>query len=193
MQDRMYYVQDRTGKWSPQVSENELYDYARNGFIVPSTAIAPYPDGSPFAASDHPGVAAIFRQKGISTDPPKIKLRPEVVVDESVVASNAKTIVTQKENTKEAFALTLSLMSLIAWIVPIFGIPISIGAGILAFPGVKSNRMVSVVALAICGLTLFAGIINSIVGAVVYGATYQRMYDSWTHHNDQINTVPEGR
>lgn len=65
MEDRKYIVKDLAGKWSEPISMAEIYEHARNGFLSPTSVIAPHPGGVEFTASSNPSIAAIFRQKGV--------------------------------------------------------------------------------------------------------------------------------
>lgn len=79
-------------------------------------------------------------------------------------------------NNNEYFAigsLVIGVISLCAWLFPICGIPIAIGGAVLGFLGRDSSkRTIALIGLALCILSIVAGIINAAVGAYL-GATGQ--------------------
>jgi len=67
-------------------------------------------------------------------------------------------------------ALYIGICSLVAWIVPIIGIPTSILGLLVGLKGPKSASVSSsVIAIIVNTITLSFGIMNSIAGAIKYG------------------------
>ena len=74
---------------------------------------------------------------------------------------------------KAIASLVLGIIGLIAWLIPLFGLPISIVGLILGIKDMKShNRGLAIAGIVLCILGLVLAIINASIGAYM-GATGQ--------------------
>jgi hypothetical protein len=74
---------------------------------------------------------------------------------------------------KATASLVLGLVGLVAWLIPLFGLPISITGLVLGIVGLKSTRRgLAVAGVVLCAIVLVLSVINSAVGAYL-GATGQ--------------------
>ncbi len=80
---------------------------------------------------------------------------------------------TQPGGGKAIASLVLGIISLITWIIPLIGFPVSITGLVLGFKGRKSsNEGLALAGIIICIITLIFTTINSAIGAYL-GATGQ--------------------
>lgn len=86
-------------------------------------------------------------------------------MDQTIV--NVNTFAPDKKG-KALASFILGIVSTIAWLIPIFGAPISIVGLIMGILGVKSSKKwMAVVGIALCGITLIAAVINGVLGAMM--------------------------
>jgi len=72
---------------------------------------------------------------------------------------------------QEITATVLAILSLVAWIVPVIGIPVSIAGFVLALKSYSVFKSgTSVVAIIFSVLGLIGSLLNSILGAIYYGS-----------------------
>ncbi|MEK6939294.1 MAG: hypothetical protein AABX31_01055 [Nanoarchaeota archaeon] len=73
---------------------------------------------------------------------------------------------------KSVAALVLGILSLVLWLVPLFGLPIAIIGLIMGIRGVKGNRKFAMAALICSIIGLVFAVANAAIGAYM-GATGQ--------------------
>lgn len=85
------------------------------------------------------------------------------------------TLVEIKDKKGEALAsFILGLTSIIAWIIPIFGAPITITGFVLGLLGRKSSRKrLAIAGIALCIIFFIVTSVNSISGVILYLHKFQ--------------------
>lgn len=74
-----------------------------------------------------------------------------------------------KNNGKATAGFVLGLVSIIAWIIPLFGIPVSVIGIIMSALGIKSEKKTkAIVGLVFSIIFLIATIINAVYGAMLF-------------------------
>jgi len=73
------------------------------------------------------------------------------------------------EKTMAIASLVLGVISLCAWLLPIYGAPLSIIGLVLGFLGMKdqSQKTMAIIGMALCGLTLLLACGNGIAGVLL--------------------------
>lgn len=76
--------------------------------------------------------------------------------------------VQEKDNKGKALAsFILGWVSILAWCIPLFGLPVTIVGLVLGILGRKSSRKtMAIVGIVLCSLFLVASIINAVLGAL---------------------------
>jgi len=69
----------------------------------------------------------------------------------------------------------LGILSLIAWLLPIVGLPVAIVGLVLGFQGVNRQRGLAIAGIILSSIGLVAAAINSVIGAYM-GATGQHPF-----------------
>ncbi len=65
-------------------------------------------------------------------------------------------------------ALVIGIVGLLTWCLPILGVPLAIIGIVLGVMGMKSSkRTLAIIGLVLCALSLLAGIVNGVLGAVL--------------------------
>ncbi len=78
-----------------------------------------------------------------------------------------------KHNGKATASLVLGIISLVMWLIPLFGFPVSIIGMIMGFFGAKSEKKtIGIVGLVLSIIGLIICIVNAVMGAYM-GATGQ--------------------
>lgn len=79
----------------------------------------------------------------------------------------------EKHSGKAVASLVLGLVGLLAWFIPLFGLPISIVGLVMGIKGKRSkNRGMAIAGIVLSILCLIATIINSIIGILIALSIY---------------------
>ena len=91
-------------------------------------------------------------------------------MENQVMENNAEVQNTKDSKGKAKAGFILGLISIVAWLVPLFGVPVTIVGLVLSILGVKSSRKkMAIAGIILSAIFLIATIINAVIGAM-YGA-----------------------
>lgn len=90
-------------------------------------------------------------------------------MENQVTESNMESVQQQKNAKKATVGFILGLCSIIAWLIPLFGFPVTIVGLVFSILGIKSTKKnLAIVGIVLTVLFLIVTIVNTVIG-VMYG------------------------